>query len=78
MNCYKITADTRQKPKVVFTQTELSFERAKLMATILSGAFRSVDILNEITGEVELQIYTSSEFFSPVYSIAEAFKKIGV
>lgn len=76
MDCYKITADTFQEPKVVFTQRGLSFKRVKLMAIVLSGAFRSVEVLNEITGEVELSNYTSSEFFSPVYSVADALKKV--
>lgn len=72
---YEITADTCQLPKVVFTQKGLSFDEAKTMAVTLSGAFREVKVENQITGELELNIYTSSEFFTPTCSIAEAFKK---
>lgn len=78
MKCYTVSADTCQMPKITFSQSELSFDKAKLMATILSGGFRDVRVMNEVTGEVEFNIYSSSEFFSPVCAVAEALKKVGV
>lgn len=78
MNYYKITADTCQEPKVVFTQTGMTFEKARYTATTLSGGFRNVRVVNELTGEVVFSIYSSPGFFSPACAVAEALKKIGV
>lgn len=56
--------------------TSLTENRAKIIAGIGKKAFRSYDIVNEITGEVEESFYRGTNFKYEQKDIAEVIAEI--
>ena len=56
--------------------TSLTENRAKIIASIGKKAFRSYDIVNEITGEVEESFYRGTNFKYEQKDIAEVIAEI--
>ena len=76
MKCCTVTADTHQNPTVKVEFKDLTLAEAKLVAHILMGGFRSVECVNDLTGEVMIQHYVSAEFFAPIYTVSVALKNV--
>lgn len=76
MKCCTVTADTHQNPTIKVEFKALTLAEAKLVAHILTGGFRSVECVNDLTGEVMKQYYVSDEFFAPIYTVSEALKNV--
>ena len=76
MKCYTVNAHTQSRPYISAEYRELSLQEAKLVTQILSGAFRSIDCTNEVTGEVMMNCYYDTDFFTPVYTVPECLEKV--
>lgn len=71
---YTITADNGINPKIVFSYSGLNILQARAAYNSLKLAFRTVDVVNDITGEVMISLYRSDEFFEPAFSETEAIE----
>lgn len=76
MKCCTVTANTNQNPTIAAEFTGLTLQEARLVAHTLTGGFRSVECVNNITGEVMQQWYVSDEFFRPIFTIPECIKNV--
>lgn len=72
---YTIKAQTHQSPQITYERPGLERTQAKLLTTILARAFRSIDVINDFTGEVECQRYTGDAFFLPTTTVGDAIKE---
>ena len=62
---YTVTAKSCENPNIVAQYKGLCEKCAGEVAKILGEAFRSVEVLNEETGEVELTYYVGCGWFTP-------------
>lgn len=76
MKCYTVTANTYQNPVLKTEYKELSLTEAKLVTQILTDSFRSVECINDVTGEVMFNHYVSDEFLAPLATIPETLKTV--
>lgn len=76
--CYSIKASDMNNTPWFYCVDELSKEQAKKAYGILSGAFRSIDVINLLTGEVEISGYMSDNFWVRKLSPGEAITQVEV
>ena len=62
---YTVTAKSCENPNITAQYKGLCEDCAFEVVKILGVAFRSVEVLNEETGEVEFTHYVSDNWFSP-------------
>lgn len=75
---YSIKASNMDGTPWAYCADDLSKEQAKKAYSILSGAFRSVDVINLLTGEVEISGYMSDNFWVRKLSPGEAITQVEV
>ena len=76
INCYSIHAETCFHPYGTVDINHLNKEKAELLFTVLSGAFRQVRIMDDTTGEVMRECYVGDDFWTKVYEVSEAMAKV--
>ena len=74
---YEITAtngESLMKVTVSFTTPNVSYARSYYH--LLRKAFRSVNLIDNETGEVLMDIYTASEFFCPQATLSDTLSEL--
>ena len=72
---YTIKAQTDRQPAITYERSRLEPAQAKMLVLILVRAFRSVEVINDFTGEVECQRYASAKFFLPTTTVYDTIKE---
>ena len=70
-----ITAKSNEVPNLTLRLSDLPEDKAKKIYKILKNAFREIEVVSEITGEVLISHYISDDWFVPLYpynSVMEA------
>lgn len=75
-NTYSVTAENRSNPYITYHIEGLTEKQARFAFKNLWTAFRSIEIINEETGEVVFSHYEGSDFFQPSETEAEAIAKV--
>ena len=73
---YTVTAENRCSPYITLTLDKLTKKAAYFATQNLCAAFRSIEVVNEETGEVVYSHYEGDEFFQPSETEAEAIAKV--
>ena len=73
---YTVTAENRCNPYITYCIKNLTEKQARFAIKNLWTAFRSVEVVNEETGEVVFSHYEGDEFFQPSETEAEAIAKV--
>jgi hypothetical protein len=73
---YTVTAENRCNPYITYTIQNLTDKQARFAIKNLWTAFRSIEVVNEETGEVVYSHYEGDEFFQPSETVAEAIAKV--
>ena len=73
---YTVTAKSYENSNIVVQYNGLHEKCAGEVAKILGEAFRSVEALNEETGEAELTCYVGGDWFTPTMTYSEALDEI--
>lgn len=71
-----LTAKSCENTSIQFVLRGIPEDKAKRIFRIAKGAFRDVEIVSEITGEVLISEYVSSEWFNPACSYGDAIDDI--
>ena len=75
-NTYSVTAENRCNPYITYHLEGLTEKQARFAIKNLWTAFRSIEVINEETGEVVFSHYEGSDFFQPSETEAEAIAKV--
>lgn len=68
MTTYKVSVDSCEAcPKIVATFEDVPQDKMEQLISIATSAFRSVEIINNETGEVELTHYEGTTFHKKSY-----------
>lgn len=73
---YTVTAENRCNPYITYTIQNLTEKQARFAIKNLWTAFRSIEVVNEETGEVVFSHYEGDEFFQPSETEVEAIAKV--
>lgn len=73
---YAVTAENRCNPYITYHIEKLTEKQARFAIKNLWTAFRSIEVVNEETGEVVFSHYEGDEFFQPSETEAEAIAKV--
>lgn len=73
---YTVIAENRCNPYITYTIQNLTEKQARFAIKNLWTAFRSIEVVNEETGEVVFSHYEGDEFFQPSETEAEAIAKV--
>lgn len=73
---YTVTAENRCNPYITYSIQNLTEKQARFAIKNLWTAFRSIEVVNEETGEVVFSHYEGDEFFQPSETEAEAIAKV--
>ena len=77
MTTYNITIDSCEAtPKLVATFEDVPKNQLELIVSIATQTFRSVEIVNNETGEVVLTHYVGTEMHKSLYNYGEAIDLI--
>ena len=77
MNTYNITVDSCEaRPKIVATFEDVPKKQLELIISIATQTFRSVEVINNETGEVVLTHYVGPELHKSLHNYGEAIDLI--
>ena len=77
MTTYKLTLDSCQSnPKIIVEFDEVSESMLESVINVAKYAFRSIEVVNNETGEVVLNYYVGLQLFKPLYEYGTAIDTI--
>lgn len=73
---YTVTAQNCCNPYITYCIKNLTKKAAYFATQNLCAAFRSIEVVNEETGEVVYSHYEGDEFFQPSATVVEAIARV--